>query len=114
MSVGQIPLSEDRRSHWLLLFWRSTVGKKVVIALTGAIGVAYVVAHMLGNLLIFRGPEKINAYAALLKSDIGFLWTARSILIVAVVFHIIAGYQLARTSQKSPACRLQTLARSRL
>jgi succinate dehydrogenase / fumarate reductase, cytochrome b subunit len=101
MSVEEIPLSEERRSHWLLLFLRSTVGKKVVMALTGAIGVAYVVAHMLGNLLVFEGPEKINDYAALLKSNVGLLWTARTILIVAVLLHILAAYQLARTSQKS-------------
>ncbi len=101
MSVKEIPLSDERRSHWLLLFWRSTVGKKVVMALTGAIGVGYVVAHMLGNLLVFEGPEKINTYAALLKSDSNLLWTARGILIVAVVLHIFAAYQLARLSQKS-------------
>jgi succinate dehydrogenase / fumarate reductase cytochrome b subunit len=71
------------------------------MALTGAIGVGYVVAHMLGNLQVFEGAEKINAYAALLKSNIGLLWTARSILIAAVVLHIVAAYQLARTSQKS-------------
>jgi succinate dehydrogenase / fumarate reductase cytochrome b subunit len=94
-------LSEERISHWLLLFWRSTVGKKVVMALTGAIGVGYVVAHMLGNLQMFEGPEKINAYAALLKSNSNLLWTARGILIAAVVLHIFAAYQLARTSQKS-------------
>lgn len=94
-------MSEEQRSRWLLLFWRSTVGKKVVMALTGAIGVAYVVAHMLGNLLVFEGAEKINAYAALLKSNVGLLWTARSILIVAVLLHILAAYQLARASQKS-------------
>lgn len=85
----------------MLLFWRSTIGKKVVMALTGAIGVGYVVAHMLGNLQVFEGPEKINAYAALLKSNISLLWTARSILIVAVVLHVVAAYQLARTSQTS-------------
>lgn len=71
------------------------------MALTGAIGVGYVVAHMLGNLQVFEGPEKINAYAALLKSNISLLWTARSILIVAVVLHVVAAYQLARTSQTS-------------
>ncbi len=71
------------------------------MALTGAIGVGYVVAHMLGNLQVFEGAEKINAYAALLKSNVGLLWTARSILIAAVVLHIVAAYQLARTSQKS-------------
>jgi succinate dehydrogenase / fumarate reductase cytochrome b subunit len=97
----EVPLSEESGSHWLLFFWRSTVGKKVVMALTGAIGVGYVVAHMLGNLQMFEGPEKINAYAALLKSNIGLLWTARSILIAAVILHICAAYQLARTSQKS-------------
>jgi succinate dehydrogenase / fumarate reductase cytochrome b subunit len=71
------------------------------MALTGAIGVGYVVAHMLGNLQMFEGPEKINAYAALLKSNSNLLWTARGILIAAVVLHIFAAYQLARTSQKS-------------
>jgi len=71
------------------------------MALTGAIGVGYVVAHMLGNLQVFEGAEKINAYAALLKSNLGLLWTVRSILIAAVVLHIVAAYQLARTSQKS-------------
>lgn len=86
----EVPLSEESGSHWLLFFWRSTVGKKVVMALTGAIGVGYVVGHMLGNLQMFEGPEKINAYAALLKSNIGLLWTARSILIAAVILHICA------------------------
>jgi succinate dehydrogenase / fumarate reductase cytochrome b subunit len=101
MSVDEFSMSAEKRSHWLLSFWRSTVGKKVVMALTGAIGVGYVVVHMLGNLQVFEGAEKINAYAALLKSNLGLLWTARSILIAAVGLHIVAAYQLARTSQKS-------------
>ena len=71
------------------------------MALTGAIGVGYVVAHMLGNLQVFEGAAKINSYAALLKSNIGLLWTARSILIAAVSIHIFVAYQLACTSQKS-------------
>lgn len=97
----QLLLSVNSRSHWLARIWGSTVGKKVVMALTGAIGVGYVVAHMLGNLQVFAGAEKINAYAALLKSNPALLWTARSVLIVAVILHIIAAYQLARVSQRS-------------
>ena len=73
----------------------------MVLALTGAIGVGYLVAHVLGNLLVFQGAERINAYATLLKSNLALLWTARSILIAAVTVHIVASYQLARTSQKS-------------
>jgi len=94
-------ISIDSRSRRLALLWNSTVGKKIVMALTGAIGVGYLVAHVSGNLLVFAGPEKINTYAALLKSNPSLLWTARTILIVAVLLHIIAAYQLARMSQKS-------------
>ena len=101
MPVAHMSLPGETRSHWLLLFFRSTIGKKIVMALTGAIGVGYVVAHMLGNLQVFEGAAKINSYAALLKSTVGLLWTARSILIAAVVLHIFTAYQLARTSQKS-------------
>ena len=101
MSVDELSIAAEKRSHWLLSFWRSTVGKKVVMALTGAIGVGYVTAHMLGNLQVFEGAGKINAYAGLLKSNMGLLWMARSVLIIAVILHIVAAYQLARTSQKS-------------
>ena len=71
------------------------------MALTGAIGVGYLVAHMLGNLQVFEGAGKINAYAALLKSNMGLLWMARSFLVTAVSLHIVAAYQLARISQRS-------------
>ena len=101
MSVDELSIAAEKRSHWLLSFWRSTVGKKVVMALTGAIGVGYVTAHMLGNLQVFEGAGKINAYAALLKSNMGLLWMARSVLIIAVILHIVAAYRLARISQKS-------------
>jgi succinate dehydrogenase cytochrome b subunit len=92
-------ISVDSRSRPAQL-WNSTVGKKIVMALTGAIGVGYLMAHVSGNLLVFAGPEKINTYAALLKSNPVLLWTARAILIVAVLLHIIAAYQLARMSQQ--------------
>jgi succinate dehydrogenase cytochrome b subunit len=94
-------ISVGSRSRRPAQLWNATVGKKIVMALTGAIGVGYLVTHVSGNLLVFAGPERINAYAALLKSNPGLLWTARTILIVAVLLHIIAAYQLARMSQKS-------------
>jgi len=94
-------MSVDSLSRWPSQLWRSTVGKKIVMALTGAIGVGYLIAHVLGNLQVFAGPAKINAYAALLKSNMALLWTARSILILAVILHIVAAYQLARISLRS-------------
>ena len=91
----------DQRPGMLARLWDSTVGKKTVMALTGAIGLGYIIAHVAGNLLIFRGAANIDAYAGFLKSNLGLLWAVRSILVVAVITHIVAAYQLARISQKS-------------
>ena len=89
------------RPSMLVMFWGSTVGKKIVMAVTGAIGVGYLIGHVAGNLLVFLGPPEIDAYAAFLKSKPGLLWATRTILLLAVILHIIAAFQLARLSQKS-------------
>ena len=81
---------------FLLNFWRSTIGKKVVMAVTGLIGIGFIVGHMLGNLQMFQGPAKMNAYAHFLKSLGGMLWLARLVLLGAVVLHVVAAYQLSR------------------
>ena len=77
-------------------FYRSTIGKKVVMAATGIILVGFVIGHLLGNLLVFRGPEAMNEYAALLKSNAALLWGVRSVLLIAVILHIVAAVQLTR------------------
>ena len=79
----------------LRLLWDSSVGKKVIMAATGLIWVAYLVTHVLANLLVFQGPEKINAYSAFLHGTGGALWAARVVLIVALVLHVVAAAQLA-------------------
>ena len=48
-------------------FYRSTVGKKIVMAVTGALMFAFVLVHMVGNLKIYMGAEKFDAYAAFLR-----------------------------------------------
>jgi succinate dehydrogenase / fumarate reductase, cytochrome b subunit len=87
----------------LSLFWMSTVGKKILMALSGIILFAYVVAHMLGNMQIYMGSEVINNYAHFLHSNEGVLWTARIVLLAAVLVHAIAGIQLwARKREARP------------
>ncbi|HSJ63784.1 MAG TPA: succinate dehydrogenase cytochrome b subunit [Gemmatimonadaceae bacterium] len=83
----------------LVRFWRSTVGKKVVMAVTGVLLVAFIIGHAMGNLIVFRGPEAFNAYAAFLKSNMNVLWTIRAGLILAAVLHIVAAVQLTRHQQ---------------
>jgi succinate dehydrogenase / fumarate reductase cytochrome b subunit len=83
----------------LALFWRSSVGKKAVMAVTGIVLVAYLITHVLANLLVFGGPERINRYAALLHASGAALWGARLVLLVAAVLHIVAATQLALRSR---------------
>jgi succinate dehydrogenase / fumarate reductase cytochrome b subunit len=85
------------RRLWLL--WDSSVGKKVIMAVTGLIMVAYLVTHVLANLLVFQGPATINAYSAFLHGTGGALWAVRLVLLAALVLHVIAAVQLAGRQQ---------------
>jgi succinate dehydrogenase / fumarate reductase cytochrome b subunit len=76
-------------------FWRSTNGKKAVMAVTGAILFLFVIGHLLGNLQIFEGRAKLNAYGLFLHNIGELLWIVRIVLIVSVVLHITATVQLA-------------------
>ncbi|HEX4006446.1 MAG TPA: succinate dehydrogenase cytochrome b subunit [Acidobacteriaceae bacterium] len=82
-------------------FWQSTNGKKVVMAVTGAILFLFVVGHLLGNLQIFDGPDRINAYGHFLKSLGELLWIVRGTLLLCVVLHIVATVQLALRNRKA-------------
>jgi succinate dehydrogenase cytochrome b subunit len=83
--------------------WRSTIGKKAIMALTGVILFAFVIGHMLGNLQIFLGPERINAYGKMLHDNVALLWTVRVVLLVALVLHVVTSVQLtARNKAARP------------
>jgi succinate dehydrogenase / fumarate reductase cytochrome b subunit len=79
----------------LWAFWTSSVGKKAVMAVTGLIGVLFVIGHMIGNLQVFQGAERINAYGRLLHGPLNeFLWVVRVVLLVSVTLHVVSAYQL--------------------
>lgn len=80
-------------------FYGSMVGKKVVMGVTGVIGIGFVILHSLGNLLIFQGSAALNSYSRFLKSSAELLWALRITLIVAVTLHVIAAVQLTRQSR---------------
>ena len=75
-------------------FYSAAIGKKIVMGVTGLIGIGFVLLHMAGNLLTFRGAEEINAYAHFLASTGELLWILRAVLVVSVILHVIAAYQL--------------------
>jgi len=79
----------------LLLAYRSSLGKKYVMAVSGLLLFLFVIVHMLGNLQVYLGPEQMNNYAALLKSKPALLWSFRIGLFVLAVLHISSALQLA-------------------
>lgn len=85
---------------FLVAFYRSTIGKKIIMAVTGLIGIGFVILHMAGNLQVFVSQDKINSYGALLHGPLAELtWLLRIVLIVAVVLHVLMAYQLTMLSR---------------
>lgn len=85
--------------------FHTTIGLKITMAVTGAVWVAYVIGHMLGNLKIYQGREAFNHYAEGLRvfgepflGDMQALWAARIVLIVSLLLHVWAAWKLARLS----------------
>jgi succinate dehydrogenase / fumarate reductase cytochrome b subunit len=85
----------------------SSIGKKVLVALTGAALVLFVLGHMIGNLLIFAGPEAINEYGHFLKTaghGMG-VWVARIGLLACALIHIVLTIQLTKENRAARADR---------
>jgi len=77
-------------------FLRSSLGLKIVMALTGFILFGFVIVHMIGNLQVYLGPEAMDAYGEFLRSLLHGtgLWIARAVLLVAVLLHIWSAWRL--------------------
>ncbi|MGI8546642.1 MAG: succinate dehydrogenase cytochrome b subunit [Gemmatimonadaceae bacterium] len=82
-------------------FWRSAIGKKVVMAVTGIIGIGFVIGHLAGNLLVYRGAAALNGYSRFLHSTGELLWIVRIVLIAALILHVLAAYSLTRLNNAS-------------
>src|SRR5262245_11432227 len=74
--------------------WRSSLGRKYVMALTGVVLLMFVVGHLVGNLQVLGAPELINGYAHFLKTKPALLWSARLGLLACVGLHIAAAVSL--------------------
>src|SRR6266487_38140 len=75
--------------------FKSSLGKKYLMAVSGALLFLFVIGHLAGNLQIFLGPEAINRYGHFLQSNVEFLWPARIGLLVLVGLHIGSAIQLS-------------------
>jgi succinate dehydrogenase / fumarate reductase cytochrome b subunit len=107
--VRPAPLSAPRpRVSWPLDLYRSSVGKKYAMALSGIVLMAYVLLHMIGNLKLYLGAESLNTYGEWLRT-VGepalprdtVLWITRAVLLAAFVIHVHAAYALTRINRRA-------------
>src|SRR5436853_4268598 len=82
-------------------FFRSSVGKKFIVALTGVVLIAFIIGHLLGNLQIFLGPDWINSYAEHLRELGPLLWVIRGFLLVNVLLHIFYTISLTLENRRA-------------
>jgi len=93
---------------WWLSFYRTSLGKKAVMASTGIILFGFVLVHMAGNLKLYLGAEHFNEYAEFLREvgapaipHEGALWVFRIVLLVAVTLHALSAYSLTLDNWKA-------------
>jgi succinate dehydrogenase / fumarate reductase cytochrome b subunit len=108
-----------RRKPFLLDLYSTAVGKKYVMAITGIIGIAFVIGHMLGNLKAYLGvvdgQYDIDVYAEYLREILvpilprtWFLWGLRIVLIAALILHVHAAYGLTVINRKARPVKYQS------
>ncbi len=109
-SVAPVHPKSRRPAPWPVEFYRSAVGKKWVMALTGIMLMGFVFVHMLGNLKLYLGAEDINHYGEWLRDLLVpffprtvTLWLLRIGLAAAFVFHIHSAYGLTRINRQARA-----------
>jgi succinate dehydrogenase / fumarate reductase, cytochrome b subunit len=102
---GDVMIRDVVATNRVMALWNTMIGKKVVMAVTGVVLFGFVIAHMLGNLKIFAGPNEIDAYARFLREvgrpELGYgqlLWIMRAVLLICVILHVTAAIQLTRMS----------------
>lgn len=89
-------------------FLKSSIGRKQIIAVSGLAMVGFLLAHLSGNFLIFKGPEALNDYSDFLHSLGGLLWVARAGLIAAFVAHFGLVFQLVLENRRARGTQYAT------
>lgn len=112
MSVASV-YKGPRQPNPLLVFATSSIGKKWIVGISGALLVLFILAHLAGNLTIYIGPfgEGINAYAQALHSSPLFLWAARVGLLLVFLVHISTAVSLVLENRRARPQRYAVKAR---
>jgi succinate dehydrogenase / fumarate reductase cytochrome b subunit len=114
-AVSGTPPRAKKRKPFLLDLYSTAVGKKYVMAITGLIGVGFVIVHLIGNLKVYLGAEEIDHYGEFLRELLVpllprtvALWLLRLVLIGALALHLHAAYSLTLINRRARPDRYQS------
>lgn len=79
----------------------SSIGRKILMAVSGLILVGFVIGHLVGNLQVFQEPDHLNGYGQFLHGLGPLLWAARLVIIASVVIHVWAATMLTLENNKA-------------
>lgn len=85
----------------MLDFFKSTVGRKYLMGISGLIWMGFIFGHMAGNLLIFSGADAFNSYGHAIVSNKILLYGAEITLVVALIIHVVTAIQLTMQNRAS-------------
>ena len=91
---GRKAVVEEPVINFIRNLFCSSLGKKYLMAGSGALMFLFVVGHMAGNLQIFLGREAINRYGHFLQSNVEILWPVRLGLLGIIAIHIWSATKL--------------------
>src|SRR5262249_25682428 len=97
LTANSLP-SRTGLAAWLGRYVTTTVGMKMTVAVTGSLLLGFVIAHMAGNLKVFKGQNDINEYALFLKELGPILWAMRIGLLIVFLTHILLSLWLKKHS----------------
>ena len=104
-SMSTTPISSGparRLSHYpLVAFYESSIGKKIIVAVTGLLLIVYVLGHLLGNLQIYLSAERLNIYAQFLQGLGPLLLLIRIGLLAVFLIHVVATVQLTLENRRA-------------
>jgi succinate dehydrogenase / fumarate reductase cytochrome b subunit len=118
--TGQV---SKKRKPFFLDLYSTALGKKYVMAITGLIGIGFVIVHMVGNLKVYLGLIEhdgaqvydIDVYGEFLRELLVpllprtyALWALRLVLIGALLLHLHAAYTLTIMNRRARPVRYQS------
>jgi succinate dehydrogenase / fumarate reductase cytochrome b subunit len=91
--------------HRAIRFYEAPIGKKAIVAVTGVVLFGFVLGHLIGNLQIYLGAERLNHYAETLRLNPAVVWAVRLALLVSILLHIVATIQLKAMALRARPAR---------